>query len=69
MTVPAPVPVVAPDDLQCLSIPQVASLLGISRAGVYVFMSRGELAALKIGSRRVCTLKAVRDFIASRVAV
>jgi excisionase family DNA binding protein len=56
------------DDLRCLSVSQVASLLGISRAGVYVLFQRGELRSLHIGQRRLCTVEFVREFLRSRAA-
>ena len=50
------------------STTESAVRLGISRAGVYELMARGELASLKIGRRRLIPAAELDRFIAARLA-
>jgi excisionase family DNA binding protein len=42
--------------------------LGLSRAGVYELLTRGELASIKVGRRRLITDEECRRFLAARQA-
>lgn len=46
-----------------ISVVAVASQLGVSRATVYRLMQKGELASLKIGSRRLIRRDAVTNLL------
>lgn len=47
-------------------VPDVMSILGVSRQSVYNAINRGELRSFKIGRRRKITPDAIKDYIASR---
>jgi excisionase family DNA binding protein len=46
-----------------LSVPEACRYLGIGRTTLYAQMSRGKLAYVKIGKRRLISLKAIERFI------
>jgi excisionase family DNA binding protein len=47
----------------CINVPQVMTRLGLSRGTVYELINTGQLRSFKIGSRRMITEQALRDFI------
>jgi excisionase family DNA binding protein len=61
MTTPQPAPLL-------WSPAEAAKRLGLSRAGLYELLTRGELASLKVGRRRLIPDEECRRFIAARLA-
>jgi hypothetical protein len=59
---------VAPPPLAYPSVGAAAAAIGISRAGLYQAIRRGELVAKKIGVRTVVEHAELRRFLASRPA-
>ena len=49
-----------------LAIDEVAEILGISERGVFRLLSRGELVAVKVGTRTRIEPDEVRTYIANR---
>jgi excisionase family DNA binding protein len=49
-----------------LSVREAAAVLGISRSKLYMLMDAGELAFVKVGTRRLVDLVDVEHFIAVR---
>ena len=47
------------------SVPEVAEMLGISRASVYVCIQRGEIPSLRLGGRVVIPRTAFEAFLAA----
>jgi excisionase family DNA binding protein len=41
------------DNRWCLSVPEAAELLGISRNNAYELVKRGELPSIKLGKRKL----------------
>lgn len=48
------------------SIPEVASLLGITDRFVWTLIKRGDLESIKIGARRVVPVESIDSFIERR---
>ena len=58
------------DDLPLmLSVPEVASVLGISRAGAYELVKGKDFPALKIGSRIVVPKEKFIEWIDAKISV
>jgi len=45
------------------TVPETASLLGISRAHAYELVARNELPAIRLGRRVVVPCQALQDFL------
>ncbi len=54
-----------PEDIQLLNVRQVSKLLGLSYNGMYDLINANKIKSVKIGARRLFTVKAVRKYIAS----
>lgn len=55
--------------IQLLTPSQVCASLAISRPTLYRLMARGEISAIKIGSRTVIRASEIERFVASRPSV
>ena len=60
-------PPIGPEPL-AMSPSQAAARLGIGRTFIYELINDGSLKSIKIGSRRLITLDAIRALLASREA-
>ena len=56
------------DGQRCLTVPQAAAQLAISRAKLYQLLSNGSIESLTIGRSRRIRVAALDDYIARRVA-
>ncbi len=54
-----------PRDRIAVSVAEAASLAGVSRAGLYRFVSSGELPSVHLGGRRLVRLQALEAFLAA----
>jgi excisionase family DNA binding protein len=52
-------------DMRLLSIPEVCKRLGIGHWSVYKQINKKALKTVKIGKRRLVSVKALNDFISS----
>ena len=59
-----PEPTLAPGS-KCIRVAQVAAYLSMSRSGVYLMMSRGDLPFVKIGRSRRVRLEDVERLVKS----
>jgi excisionase family DNA binding protein len=50
-----------------LSIAEARGLLGISEAGIYRLIGRGDLALVEVGGRRLIEPAELRRFVAARL--
>lgn len=50
-----------PDPIS-VSVSEAAALVGVSRASLYPFLMSGELGSLKIGTRRLVLVSALREW-------
>jgi excisionase family DNA binding protein len=53
-------------DMQLIGIPEACKRLGIGHWSVYQQINKKALRTVKIGKRRLVSVKALNDFIASR---
>lgn len=60
--------VTLPPDRAGFTVTEVATMLAISQAHVYVMMDRGELISFHIGRKRRITADSIRDYITRQVA-
>lgn len=51
-----------------LTVEQAAEALGVGRDAVYDLINSGELTSIRIGSRRLISVEALRRFIEKREA-
>lgn len=50
-----------------VGVPEACRFLGLSRSQLYELMGRNELIYLKVGSRRLLPMAALRQFLADRL--
>ncbi|MEO1019366.1 MAG: helix-turn-helix domain-containing protein [Pseudomonadota bacterium] len=50
---------------EAVGVSEAARLAGIGRSTIYVAISSGALASVKIGKRRLVRMQALRDWLAS----
>ena len=54
------------EDMRLISIPETCKRLGIGHWAVYQQINKKALKTVKIGKRRLVSVKALNDFIVSR---
>jgi len=57
-----------PSHLQCLTVPEVAKLLGVGRTTVYQLLGAGAIQSVKIGSAKRVLVLSVREYIQKQIS-